>query len=123
MRQPSSEFSEYLTEHQHIEQLAEEVVATVRAGDWSQCGRAWARFVELLESHLTTEEYEVFPQCNNSALVDRLISDHELFRRRLEQTMRAIHEKAATEDEILSLVILIREHGELEDELLYPTMP
>jgi hemerythrin-like domain-containing protein len=120
--------SNYLDgDHRHCDALLRRASTVVRAAQWPAARRAMAAFQNALERHLLIEERVLFPAFERALGSDTgptiaMRGEHLRIRavaQRLADSVRANDTDAfATHAEVLLLVM--HQHGEKEDGVLYP---
>lgn len=109
-------------EHAALDARFDDLCARARAGEWSDVDEVWDDFADDLEAHLAYEEHDLFPLLGEQApaLAQRLVSQHEMIRRRLTELGVEIQLHTVRARTLEQLVDMLREHAQLESEQLYP---
>lgn len=129
MPRPGAELSEYFTlDHQSCDSQWGDVERAVETGDATEVTRSWQRFEANLRQHLAMEEQVLFPAFERKTGMTGggptfvMRSEHDQMRGLLAQMAEAA--ARGDHDELLdqgdTLLMLIQQHNQKEEAMLYP---
>ena len=109
-------------DHQHLDRLFREIVATCRGGDFVSMRAEWDRFERELGSHLELEEHEILPAFarNHPAEAQGIRDEHASIRAALTELGVDLDLHCLRADRVEAFIALLRAHARREEGLLYP---
>ena len=110
-----------LTEHAHLEQLFEDLIAAFRAGDRQASAALWTTFENDFESHMALEEQLIFPEFAKlePAEAAALTREHAAIRACLSELRPGVYLHCTNVDAVESFIRVLEEHAKREDALMY----
>jgi hemerythrin-like domain-containing protein len=112
---------EFGAHHRALEQLFEQVCASLRSGNADEARRLWTTLDRELDAHIELEEREMFPRLaeHQPAEVEGLRSAHVELRRQVAELGTAVDLKQLSEATATAFFDKLRAHAAREDSLLY----
>lgn len=123
---PRASNAEHLrSDHVEFSDRFADVCGRARTGDWRDLDDVWGGFSRAVREHLAFEEHELFAayaerDADNHARVERLRTEHDEIRRRLDELGIEIQLKCIRASTIDAFVALMKRHAETENTYLYP---
>jgi hemerythrin-like domain-containing protein len=109
-------------DHQHLESLFRDVVATCQRGDPAELRGEWARFERELSSHLDLEEHEILPAFARAHLSEAqgIRDEHDAIRAALTELGVDLDLHCLRAERVEAFIQLLRAHARREEGVLYP---
>jgi iron-sulfur cluster repair protein YtfE (RIC family) len=129
MSEGASSLRQYFTlDHRHCDEIWAEVEAAIEAGSDEAARAVWRRFDEELRRHLRMEEEILFPAFENATGMTGggptfvMRAEHVQMRGLLDQMATTVAAGDFQEllDEGDTLLLLIQQHNQKEEQMLYP---
>ena len=129
MTRPGAQLREYFTlDHRNCDSQWADVEAAIERGDVAAIARTWRRFEANLRQHLEMEEKVLFPAFEQRTGMTGggptfvMRSEHEQMRGLLGQMAEAASsgDHAELLDQGDTLLMLIQQHNQKEEGMLYP---
>ena len=109
-------------DHQHLDQLFEEIVGWAREGEHASLREEWRRFERELSSHMDLEEQEILPAFSRThqAEAQAILDEHARIRARLTEMGIDLDLHCLRAERVEAFIGLLRAHARREEGLLYP---
>ena len=111
-------------DHELLDELYRDLLASYRAGDWSDVAAQWSVFEPALRMHMEAEERDILPAFRgvDPQDADALLAEHAALRERLSTLGMLLELHAVPARDCEDLVMQLRAHAAHEAQLLYPWM-
>lgn len=111
-------------DHELLEELYRDLLASYQAGDWSDVAAQWSVFEPALRMHMDAEERDVLPafRAIDEKEADAILAEHAELRKRLSTLGMLLELHAVPSRDAEDLVAHLRAHAVHEAALLYPWM-
>ena len=109
-------------DHQHLDRLFREIVASCQGGDYRTMRADWDRFERELSSHMDLEEREILPAFARAhpAEAQAIGDEHVLIREALTEMGVDLDLHCLRADRVERFTALLRAHARREEGLFYP---
>jgi hemerythrin superfamily protein len=109
-------------DHQHLDRLFQEIVASCHAGDHDSMRANWTRFERELTSHMDLEEHEILPAFARAhrSEAQGIRDEHAAIRTALTEMGVDLDLHCLRADRVEAFISLLRAHARREESLLYP---